>query len=534
MTTPAKAIDRHVITRGSAVIKFAGATFFSEADVTLKFAPQLGEVQSDAYGKLFDFTEDMKPTLSFKPVGEIEALDVLFPFASMSAGQSILGSSDTPLEIIPMDTNQPKVVFHNCAVKNPPPLKLAGNTVAFNGDVEFAIARKNNALPQAEDAFYQELPNDWDGTGLDVSKIFIQSYNCRWLSAGTWYAFIGTPQSSGTLTTGKRYRIASHRLGDKFTNVGAVPVATNSMPSAFLTAPTAWTQGSVLLDITGQTSGSLVSGKRYRIESFATGDDFTNVGAASNATGSVFTASGTAPTDWTNGSELIEITADIAWSADAATVQTAINALNTLGGETLTVSGDVEAGWALTHDADSAQDWITGRVTGMPGGTKVRYDLATQGDTGVAQVATLHLYPWNNFPSRDGIEISFDVTISEDMADSTGTYDYIFEDLAVSAKMIPMNVSQSDLLEAVPIQGLQATRGRRIAATAHDLVIKSTAEGQDFYVKITGANLIEEPGLVYSRKNQRIPQLGWRASRTVSGGSPDPLYAISTTIPAIS
>lgn len=50
------------------------------------------------------------------------------------------------------------------------------------------------------------------------------------------------------------------------------------------------------------TSGSLVVGKRYRLRDWITGDDFTNVGAASNADGVEFIATGTTPTTWTNSS----------------------------------------------------------------------------------------------------------------------------------------------------------------------------------------------------------------------------------------
>lgn len=53
------------------------------------------------------------------------------------------------------------------------------------------------------------------------------------------------------------------------------------------------------------TSGSLITGVSYTISNFVAGDVFTNVGAASNATGVSFTASGTTPTTWTNGSTLI-------------------------------------------------------------------------------------------------------------------------------------------------------------------------------------------------------------------------------------
>lgn len=49
-----------------------------------------------------------------------------------------------------------------------------------------------------------------------------------------------------------------------------------------------------------QTSGTLTIGKRYIISDYIAGDDFTNVGAAANATGEVFIATGTTPTTWAN------------------------------------------------------------------------------------------------------------------------------------------------------------------------------------------------------------------------------------------
>jgi len=59
--------------------------------------------------------------------------------------------------------------------------------------------------------------------------------------------------------------------------------------------------------LTSATSGSLIIGQRYRIATFVAGDNFTNVGASSNATGVVFTATGTTPTTWTNGSALVKV-----------------------------------------------------------------------------------------------------------------------------------------------------------------------------------------------------------------------------------
>ena len=54
------------------------------------------------------------------------------------------------------------------------------------------------------------------------------------------------------------------------------------------------------------TSGTLTVGYHYRIASYVSSDDFTNVGCPRNATGQCFVATGTTPTTWSNGSVLIE------------------------------------------------------------------------------------------------------------------------------------------------------------------------------------------------------------------------------------
>jgi len=51
--------------------------------------------------------------------------------------------------------------------------------------------------------------------------------------------------------------------------------------------------------------GPLVIGNIYEITSFSVGDDFTNVGASSNVNGERFIATGTTPTTWSNGTELV-------------------------------------------------------------------------------------------------------------------------------------------------------------------------------------------------------------------------------------
>jgi hypothetical protein len=55
------------------------------------------------------------------------------------------------------------------------------------------------------------------------------------------------------------------------------------------------------------TSGELVIGQTYYISVYGETDDFSNVGAELNEIGQTFVATGTTPTDWSNGSELINV-----------------------------------------------------------------------------------------------------------------------------------------------------------------------------------------------------------------------------------
>lgn len=61
---------------------------------------------------------------------------------------------------------------------------------------------------------------------------------------------------------------------------------------------------------TAQTSGTVTTGKKYRINTYVAGDDFTNIGGT-NVSGNEFTATGTTPTDWTHGSSLVQIGATL-------------------------------------------------------------------------------------------------------------------------------------------------------------------------------------------------------------------------------
>lgn len=119
------------------------------------------------------------------------------------------------------------------------------------------------------------------------------------------------------------------------------------------------TGGTFWLGVSSATSGTLTSGKRYQIQTFVAGDVFTNVGAAANESGVIFTATGTTPTTWTNGSTLIEITTDVAYNASAVTLEAALEATQAVVGVSVTKSGDAGV-WLVQWDSVGAVSLMTG------------------------------------------------------------------------------------------------------------------------------------------------------------------------------
>ena len=129
-------------------------------------------------------------------------------------------------------------------------------------------------------------------------------------------------QASGAIPYNKWHGVLARNIGatnplpvNLTTQVFTLGAAANPITYYYQGAPIAVTadQKAVLDDATGTTttSGVLVSGHRYVITTFVAGDDFSNLATAIqgvvNTTGFIFTATNTAPTNWTHGSSVREL-----------------------------------------------------------------------------------------------------------------------------------------------------------------------------------------------------------------------------------
>ncbi|HEX5177107.1 MAG TPA: hypothetical protein VFV83_08765 [Chthoniobacteraceae bacterium] len=193
-----------------------------------------------------------------------------------------------------------------------------------------------------------------------------------------------------------------------------------------------------------------------------------------------------------------------------------------------TVTGDLDAGWTITFDANGARGAITGAVTGMPGGTTVKVDVLQEGDAGKPEIVRVRLFPWHNFAARSGVKVSFNTTITEDSSDAIGVYDAIFSGLSVTLSAEPQGLDWETVLLAAGVQGTASVPGRKISTGSHNFDVI----GDGVFFRLYGAN-IDKSGLIYGATKQRVPELQWSGSRSVgAGGAINPLFFIGTEPPA--
>lgn len=173
MAIPAT-FDRTTIVRGPCRITYDGATFFSKGGVALAMSNETFDKESDAYGIVGRAKNDLKITVSFEPVGEIEALSTLFPYAATLPGASIYGSTDKPLVIVAADATY---TILNAAITKLPTVKCSANSTAL-GSVEFTGLLKKGGDPAiAADYFTTGAGGTVQAVGFNPAGIITAPYS---------------------------------------------------------------------------------------------------------------------------------------------------------------------------------------------------------------------------------------------------------------------------------------------------------------------------------------------------------------------
>lgn len=144
-----------------------------------------------------------------------------------------------------------------------------------------------------------------DRTSATGLKLYVDGIQCSYTTQEDPTSLTGNIASTGPKYLGVAWGGSNYPFNGSISSLQIFNYALDqtgvtyySNPANHLRAVDQGATGAVL------TSGTLVVGKSYIITNWITNDDFTNVGGA-NVDGTVFTATGTTPTTWTNSSTVV-------------------------------------------------------------------------------------------------------------------------------------------------------------------------------------------------------------------------------------
>ena len=183
-------INRTTILTGPAIIQYAGSTFWSKGDVVVTPTIKTFDIMTSAFGKVDKRVNDRSIDVSFEPSGAFNATlaAVLWPYASLAIGSSIVGSTDRPLIVWTRDGK--KLTINNAVLTGMPPLSVSvGKTLI--GSVKFTGILANSTDPSAADAYYTLTTATYPGDmGFAVSDIKTFAVASAWGSSGAWASFL--------------------------------------------------------------------------------------------------------------------------------------------------------------------------------------------------------------------------------------------------------------------------------------------------------------------------------------------------------
>lgn len=164
--------DRTTIVRGPCKVTYDSQTFYSKSGVVLTTTNSTFDKETDAYGVVSKSKTDFTIVVEFEPVGEIEALAVLFPHGNTAMGASIYGSTDKNLVIVSADK---KYTILNAQITQMPTISCSATKTAF-GSVQFTGLLKKDGDPQNIEDYYTTAEGESIGTGFNPSLIYTAPY----------------------------------------------------------------------------------------------------------------------------------------------------------------------------------------------------------------------------------------------------------------------------------------------------------------------------------------------------------------------
>lgn len=137
--------------------------------------------------------------------------------------------------------------------------------------------------------------------------------------------------------------------------------------------------------------------------------------------------------------------------------------------------------------------------------------------------------PWADFLTEAGFRVAFSTSFEGVPVDGHGTVDMRLSALSVEVSATPVGIALADVMTALKYQG----SGNQLGATkagSDDLVIENQIGSTELYFELLKP-ILKKSQARFGAAVRGVGELVWRATRTITAGSPDPLFYIGTSAP---
>lgn len=131
--------------------------------------------------------------------------------------------------------------------------------------------------------------------------------------------------------------------------------------------------------------------------------------------------------------------------------------------------------------------------------------------------------PWNAIATEDGVTISSTLKTSAIKTDTDGVVDLILDSVDVTARMIPVGVSETQLVTLLKCQGAGIVRGGSLGALNTGALVVT---GTGVVARIASASPRSTP-MTFDRSKNRAGEIEFVANRTFSAGVAQALFSIA-------
>lgn len=240
---------------GPAIVSFNGVTYYFKTGLKGTIKRNRAKIEVDAFGQIAEVARDCVVEFTGAPAGAIRAADLAgqMPYLPSQIGQSIFGTTDTPLVVQTINDGATITWQRGAISKYAPILLSATHGTLYKGDTTFSCLMASNFTPTAATAWKSITSTAFADTSFDASNVRMAQYTAAWGATEPYNAMIS---DDGFLL---RPEITTDSIS--VDNYGVIDMALKSVTGTAQFKPANLTESQVDTLIALQGSAAMLTGQ---------------------------------------------------------------------------------------------------------------------------------------------------------------------------------------------------------------------------------------------------------------------------------